>query len=219
MSRRFTNEEFFPIIVDTSKEDYVHLDLSINNPEFPVSILKDPLVMHERIQQYLVERGKRIAYGGYLEKRALYERSEHFKSVKDQRNIHLGVDFWCEEGATVCCPEQGRIHSFRYNDNFGDYGPTIILEHRDEIGSFYSLYGHLSLGSIEYLKKGDKVAKGGVLGQIGGYKVNGSYAPHLHFQLINDIENNQGDYPGVCAADKLAFYKQNCPDPLAFLGI
>lgn len=219
MYQRFANKEFLPIIKDTSREDYLPIDLSINNSEFPVSTLSDPRVMHERIQHYLNKRGKRVAYGGYLEKRALYERSDYFTSSQNQRNIHLGVDFWCDEGISVCCPEQGKIHSFNYNTNFGDYGPTIIIEHKDKIGVFYSLYGHLSRTSIQDLQKGSKVRKGDVVGQIGGSQVNGSYAPHLHFQLIIDMENKEGDYPGVCADDKEDFYKSNCPDPLAFLGM
>ena len=44
-------------------------------------------------------------------------------------------------------------------------------------------------------------------------KENGDYPPHLHFQIILDIENFYGDYPGVCSENDLKYYSQNCPDP------
>jgi hypothetical protein len=49
--------------------------------------------------------------------------------------------------------------------------------------------------------------------------INGDYAPHLHFQIIIDMENKKGDYPGVCSSKTLAFYLQNCPDPNLLLKI
>jgi hypothetical protein len=42
----------------------------------------------------------------------------------------------------------GTLHSFNFNAGFGDYGPTIILEHNVENQTFI-LYGHLSLDSLE----------------------------------------------------------------------
>jgi len=45
---------------------------------------------------------------------------------------------------------------------------------------------------------------------------NGGWPPHLHFQLIRDMQGFVGDYPGVCAKQDLTFYANNCPDPSAF---
>ena len=55
--------------------------------------------------------------------------------------------------------------------------------------------------------------QGEIIGGLGTAKVNGDYPPHLHFQIILDIENYQGDYPGVASLNTLAFYKTNCPNP------
>jgi len=30
---------------------------------------------------------------------------------------------------------------------------------------------------------------------------------------MKDIEDYEGDYPGVCSQNNLAFYSANCPDP------
>ena len=50
-------------------------------------------------------------------------------------------------------------------------------------------------------------------------EVNGDYPPHLHFQIINDLQGNFGDYLGVCSANELDFYKENCPDPNLILKL
>jgi murein DD-endopeptidase MepM/ murein hydrolase activator NlpD len=50
----------------------------------------------------------------------------------------------------------GRVHSFQNNDSLGNYGPTIILEHQVEDLTFYTLYGHLSLNSIDKIKIGQQ---------------------------------------------------------------
>ena len=43
--------------------------------------------------------------------------------------------------------------------------------------------------------------------------MNGDYAPHLHFQIIKNIADYEGDYPGVSSKNDLDFYSANCPDP------
>ena len=84
---------------------------------------------------------------------------------------------------------------------------------------FYTLYGHLSLESIQKLYKGQVMKKGEQIGTLGKVSVNGDYAPHLHFQIIKDIQDKEGDYPGVCSISSLSFYLSNCPDPNLLLKI
>ena len=111
------------------------------------------------------------------------------------------------------------IHSFQYNQNHGDYGPTIIVEH--EIGSdrFDTLYGHLSRESLNRLEPEMKVKAGDKIAELGTSRVNGDYAPHLHFQVIIDLEGKKGDYAGVCTQQEVSNYSKNCPNPLLLLGI
>jgi murein DD-endopeptidase MepM/ murein hydrolase activator NlpD len=80
------------------------------------------------------------------------------------------------------------------------------------------LYGHLSANSLSGLKVGMTFKAGQKLGKLGIFEENGGYAPHLHFQLIKNIGNWRGNYPGVCSVEDLNYYKENCPDPLEFLG-
>lgn len=174
--------------------------------------------MQKAIEKFVSDRGKSIAYGGYLEKRSLYQRSSHFQAGQQERNIHLGIDFWCEVHRGVCCPFDGVVHSFQINDHFGDYGPTIILEHTIHNEKFYALYGHLSRDSLTDKETGQRITKGDVFARVGDKDVNGHYAPHLHFQIIRDIQDYRGDYPGVCSSSELDYYKKNCPNPAKFIG-
>lgn len=175
----------------------------------------------EACQQYVTyvlhrEKGK-VAYGGYLEKRGLYGNSDRFLG-SEPRNIHLGTDFWCAAGTKVLAPLDGIIHSFANNTDFGNYGPTIVLTHEFEGNRFYSLFGHLSLDSLEGLYVGKTIHSGDTLAALGTPEVNIGYAPHLHFQLILNIGDYQGDYPGVCTKRDLRYFSANCPDPNLLLG-
>jgi murein DD-endopeptidase MepM/ murein hydrolase activator NlpD len=75
------------------------------------------------------------------------------------------------------------------------------------------------LESLDGKSEGQIVTKGAVLGQLGAPPVNGDYAPHLHFQVIGDLQGKKGDYPGVSSKNDLSFYKENCPDPNLLLKI
>ncbi|MEP6929983.1 MAG: peptidoglycan DD-metalloendopeptidase family protein, partial [Flavobacterium sp.] len=172
------------------------------------------------ISDCLKKNNAEIAFGGYIEGRNLYQRSSIFKDgASPERNIHIGLDLWGKVGTTIIAPLDGKIHSFKNNIGIGDYGPTIIMEHEVENEKFYTLYGHLSLESIENLTVGDIFKKGESFAAFGDSTVNGDYAPHLHFQIINNIENYNGDYPGVCNINDLNFYIENCPDPNLLLKI
>lgn len=217
LSRKFTS------IIDPSytKEEYIPLDLSVANTTLDVDLLTRPHDHHTFLKHFLKEHNAQVAYGGYLEQRPLYDRSEYFqaKDPKDKRNIHLGIDLWCEAGTQVVSPLAGEIHSFKNNKNFGDYGPTIIVKHTVENELFYTLYGHLSIASLEGKEKDQAVQAGEVIATLGVPEVNGDYAPHLHFQIILDMQGNQGDYPGVASQNTLSYYKTNCPDPNLLLKI
>jgi murein DD-endopeptidase MepM/ murein hydrolase activator NlpD len=213
-------EEFTPVVEGLRLKDYYQLDLSVENKELIEVDLGSAEKVENYIQSKLLENSKKVAFGGYLENRNLYRRSTYFKdSLDEDRNIHLGVDIWCDAGTAIYSPLPGKIHSFQDNQNFGDYGPTIILEHNFEDSTFYTLYGHLSNASLQQITKGQTIEKGETIGYLGLPVENGDYAPHLHFQIILDLENKNGDYPGVCAKSKLTFYSQNCPDPNLLLKI
>lgn len=209
-------------VIDASinHEDYIPLDLSSANDNLLKFDIKWAVSFEEYIENHLTSNNAKVAFGGYNEERNLYQRSTIFKDQEtEERNMHIGLDLWIKAGTPVLAALDGTVHSFNYNAGFGDYGPTILLEHQLESQTFYTLYGHLSLYSLENIKIGSVFKKGEQLASLGDASVNGDYSPHLHFQIIKNIADKFGDYPGVCSKNELAFYLENCPDPNLLLKI
>ncbi len=199
---------------------YTHLDLSVANKNLTSEICSKSDTLGAFISKYLNQRKAELAVGGYNEERAIYRRSEIFNdNQSDERNIHIGLDLWAPENTPVYAALDGTVHSFAYNEGKGNYGPTIILKHQIDNQEFYTLYGHLDLDCLKELKVGQAIKKGQKIGVLGDETVNGDYPAHLHFQIIEKIENNQGDYPGVCTKSEREFYLNNCPDPNLLLKI
>lgn len=194
-------------------------DCSADNSDLQGLNLRDTAAYEKYSKQFREKAGARAAVGGYLEKRVIYEPKALFKKEEEARNIHLGIDVSTDAGAALFAPLDGTIHSFANNDFEGDYGPCIILKHKIENTVFHTLYGHLSLDSLNGLWPGRKFEKGEYLARVGNFPANGDWPPHLHFQLVVDMQEKQGDYPGVCSASTLEFYKSNCPDPNLILQI
>jgi murein DD-endopeptidase MepM/ murein hydrolase activator NlpD len=203
-----------------SENKYIPLDLSVTNQSLEKESLSNANDFENFIERELAANQAKVAFGGYKEERYLYKRSTIFKDEEtEERNMHIGLDLWIEAGTAILAALDGKVHSFNFNAGFGDYGPTIILEHHIENQTFYTLYGHLSLDSLEDLEIGAIFKKGQQIALLGDATVNGDYSPHLHFQIIENIEDNFGDYPGVCTKSDLAFYLNNCPDPNLLLKI
>lgn len=198
-----------------SKDDYVPLDLSVTNDLLKHVDVSSSEKLEDYINSHIKTHKGKVAYGGYLETRNIYQRSTYFKDANPdtERNIHLGLDLWIVAGTPIYTPLDAEVHSFKNNTNFGDYGPTIILKHTIETLEFYTLYGHLSLVSVENLKVGQTFKQGDQIATLGDASVNGDYPPHLHFQIIKDMQDYVGDYPGVCSKLDLEVYEGNCPNP------
>jgi very-short-patch-repair endonuclease len=131
----------------------------------------------------------------------------------EPRRLHLGVDIWGPVDTPIYAPLEGAVHSFGFNDAYGDYGATLILQHEVNGLLFHTLYGHLSLKSIQDKQEGQEIEKGAWIASFGDIAENGNWPPHLHFQVILDMQGNKGDYPGVCRFSEREQYLNNCPDP------
>lgn len=210
-----------PILDDSiSLSKYTLLDLSVKNVALKELNMTDPVVCQSYINSVLKKNNAVVAYGGYLEQRGLYSNNTHFNGLgQELRNIHLGVDFWAKAGTKVLAPISGKVHSFKNNRIKGDYGPTIILSHSINDLEFYTLYGHLSLESLDGLYIGKEFPRGQSFAFLGTPEVNVNYAPHLHFQLIKDIETYKGNYIGVCTTKDKEYYTSNCPNPRLLLKV
>jgi len=202
---------------DLHRDNTLILDLSAANPKMKHLDYSNTHSLGKVIFEEMQKKGLRYAYGGYLEDREVYRRSPLFAGkAEEARSIHLGIDVWTAPGTPVYLPVDGKVHSFQNNDQFGDYGPTIIMAHELAGESFFTLYGHLSEASLENLREGMPMEKGTVLCHVGDAPVNGDWPPHLHFQVIADMQGLKGDFPGVSFVSEQRKFRKLCPDPGVF---
>ncbi|HRI22544.1 MAG TPA: peptidase M23, partial [Panacibacter sp.] len=68
-------------------------------------------------------------------------------------------------------------------------------------------------------KEGKYINRGEVFGHFGLPAENGQWPPHLHFQVIIELEWKRGDYPGVCKKSEREKYLGNCPNPDLILNM
>lgn len=189
------------------------LDLTAANPLLAGADLRDTATFDALVQQLLRQQQATVGLGGYLEDRIIYRRSPHFDAAAEKRSVHLGIDLWLPAQTPVLAPLPGQVHSFRDNTGFGDYGPTIILQHELAGQVFYTLYGHLSRASLAGLHPGQAIAPGQTFARVGPYPENGDWPAHLHFQVLTDLLGQEGDFPGVCTPAQQQRFARICPDP------
>jgi murein DD-endopeptidase MepM/ murein hydrolase activator NlpD len=206
----FHNFSFAPIVpFSLDRNDTLLLDLSVSNKELEQVNLWQTTAFNQWLKNLLHQHKKKTAIGGYLENRRIYQRSQHFEG----RSIHLGIDIWAEAGTPIFAPLEALVHSFQNNTAWSDYGPTIILEHSLSNQRFFTLYGHLSLESLEGLYEGKRIEKGEKIAEFGNYPINGDWSPHLHFQIILDLLGKKGDFFGVCTPQEQEVFAKICPNP------
>lgn len=214
---------FHPVVPFNPEQDnLLRMDFTSANKNINDDVLLNTEVFSNYIHELLVQKKCRYGIGGYNEHRTIYSRSNVFNagnSSEEPRRLHLGIDIWGKAGTPVFAPLEGIVHSFAFNNRFGDYGATIILQHQLNGESFYVLYGHLSLKDLNDLTVGKHVNRGEEFCHFGQPLENGGWPPHLHIQVITDMQGNFGDYPGVCRYSGREEYLKNCPDPDLILNM
>ena len=199
-------------------------DLSVGSPDMEnLDTLADAKDWSARLLGQMAETGAQLGVGRYDEARMCYTGDAFANSGgerPERRTVHLGVDLFLEAGSTILAPIPGTVHSFRDNADPLDYGPTIILEHEhDGRPPFYTLYGHLSRDSLDGLVPGAEIARGEKIGRLGDLDVNGGWPPHLHFQIITDMLDLEGTFPGVAAPSQREVWLSLSPDPSLLLDL
>ncbi|HVU56921.1 MAG TPA: peptidoglycan DD-metalloendopeptidase family protein [Puia sp.] len=211
---RAHGQDFHPVVPFDPVNDRLYpLDFTAGNKTLTPEQVADTESFAVWIKETLREHGARYGIGGYGEHRTLYARSKHFDTEEEPRRLHLGIDIWAPAGTKVMAPLDGIVHSFAFNNNDSDYGATLILTHHLEDIGFHILYGHLSLNSLKNRYEGQHISKGEVIGEFGMRFENGNWPPHLHIQVILDMEERKGDYPGVCKFSEKERWLEGCPDP------
>lgn len=201
--------------VDLNGAEVCRLDFTAQNPRVVTADMRDTPAFEALVAEMLAAQEAFIGVGGYLENRIIYRRSPGLfgDPALPARSLHLGVDVWVRAGTPVWTPLPAMVHSLADNDNFGDYGPTVILEHELDGTTFYTLYGHLARREVVLLRPGMLVEPGVTFAEVGPPPENGDWPPHLHFQIIADMQGLKGDFPGVALPAEREKWATLCPNP------
>ncbi|MBF4984831.1 peptidoglycan DD-metalloendopeptidase family protein [Nonlabens mediterrranea] len=205
-------------LIDPSvgSKGYFPINLSVENSFWDKNDVSDIAVFEKYLAEKRDEHQSYVAHGGYLEQRALYRKNVRFQSGIT-RDVHMGIDLWAPAGTSVHAVMDGVVHSFAHNDDAGNYGPTIILEHDWNGQKIYSLYGHLSTSDMAGWEVGFRFRESEKIATLGTAQENGGYSPHLHFQVMTDMRDYRGDFPGVAAQEELSSYENVILDPYPFI--
>ncbi|MDH4071600.1 MAG: peptidoglycan DD-metalloendopeptidase family protein [Gammaproteobacteria bacterium] len=155
-------------------------------------------VLGALIDKAMADAGTRFAFGRWAEPRELYANDSFASDGGEMRTIHMGIDLFCAAGTPVHAPLDGVVEVVANNEGALDYGPLVILRH--EASGFFTLYGHLSLDTLDEIAAGQPVRAGERIARVGAPPCNGNWPPHLHFQLINDLKGLGAGFPGVAPA-------------------
>ncbi len=208
---------------DLRREPFATLDLSVGSLSLGGGDRFTTGQVTALVAAKRAETGAAVLVGRYLEPRLLYGEAEFQDEGlerPERRTVHLGVDLFVEPGTPVRAPLEGRVVSVVDNAGAGNYGPTVILAHRagPDGPAFHTLYGHLSPSCLEALVPGQAVAPGEAIGAVGDTDRNGGWTPHLHLQVVLDLLDGTGDFPGVARPSDRDLYASLCPDPGLLLG-
>lgn len=195
------------------------LDLSADNRDLAGVDLTDTPAFAAWVEDRMAAASVPMAVGRYGEDRVVYRHSPLFDGEVQRRSIHLGMDLFAARDTAVHAPLDAVVHSTGDNCQVGDYGPTVVLEH--ELGGqrFWTLYGHLRRQDLPGLASGRRIPAGQAFAGLGNLHENGGWPPHLHFQVIAEIGDSRGDYPGVAAPSDREAWLARCPDPNLILRL
>jgi len=161
--------------------------------------------------------GTELAFGRYAEPRAFYRAANFTNDASGEpRTVHLGIDAFAQAGTTIFAPLDAEVVLVADNAAELDYGPLVILEHRDRGQRFFTLYGHLGIGVLTALSPGQRVKAGEAFATIGAPPSNGNWPPHLHLQIITDLLGLGADFPGVCSVKERERWLSLSPSPALF---
>jgi peptidoglycan LD-endopeptidase LytH len=205
-----------PIVSINQHDALFHIKLDRHNYNIPAHLLSANEDLEKWLADYCNKNNYAFAIGGYNEHRTAYTKSDIFLTDEEPRLLHIGLDVFNTVGTPIYLPIAGTLHSYANNSNFGDYGPTLIIQHNIDGFIFHTLYGHNSISDItiwEGFTTGQIIEAGTLIAHMGHVSENKGWAAHLHFQIIIDMEGKHGDYFGVCKFSERDRYLKNCPNP------
>lgn len=222
--QRWSNGKSFHSVVELTGRRVTRFDLSVGSLELGNnSNFHNLPAFSRRVRRLLEDKNADFGVGGYGEVRPVYTTDDFMAEGNEGprwRTTHLGVDVWGPAGTKVFAPLDGTIHSVGTDPTQGGYGAVIILRHAPEGGpEFFTLYGHLTVYSVQDKVPGTPVRSGDEIARFGNEAANGGWPPHLHFQVMLDTLGYAGDYAGVAFPGEAATWLDLCPSPYPFLDL
>ncbi|HOZ30038.1 MAG TPA: M23 family metallopeptidase [Bacteroidales bacterium] len=92
-------------------------------------------------------------------------------------HMHHGIDMVAPTGTPVYAAGDGTIEEIENNNTNSGYGNSILIDHG--VNGLSTRYAHLSK---IHVKKGQKVVRGQLIGEVGSTGL--STAPHLHYEIM-----------------------------------
>ncbi|MBT3243385.1 MAG: peptidoglycan DD-metalloendopeptidase family protein [Bacteroidetes bacterium] len=108
---------------------------------------------------------------------ARYTKSRLHPILKIYRP-HLGIDINAPQNTDVIVTDTGVVKDLKISRNRSGYGTWILIEHNNNIDSFYA---HLDKCLVQI---GDKIKRGQKIGEVGSTGM--VVSPHLHFEIRKD---------------------------------
>ena len=203
-------------VFDAALDDAPILDLSITGDHACDDPVQPDMADIERAVARLAAGDTRAVLGRYDEPRLVYGAPFYLSGIhgaSDRRTIHIAIDVFLPAGTPVHAPLAATVHTADVRDADYDYGGLVVLRHETPDGEpFFTLYGHLSHGSVRALQAGQPVAAGEAFARLGTPDENGGWPPHVHLQL--GVTDRPGaDWPGVVDPDARDDWCALFPDP------
>ena len=162
--------------IDKGILDGMQEKIDILPKEYLETIFAERLIEHGLSKYHWIN--KSFAYPVQFPNKS-YISSEfyHLRKFNGKIVYHGAIDIVCTNDYRVLASADGTIHHIGYNNILGKY---ILIKHFINNKYYITEYAHLENVNI-YVKKGQKVSKGDVLGLIGLTGNTDGY--HLHFSI------------------------------------
>ncbi len=184
--KKVCSTELYNKFLENMDENVELLDQEACDQSEDFQILWETLKEIKAIQQ--VTPSMRPLEGGWISSVFGFRQSP----FSDKQEFHSGVDIAAHKGTPVRATANGTVSFSGYK---GSYGKAVSIIHGFGI---LTRYGHLSVLNV---KKGQKVLRGEIIGEVGS--TGRSTGPHLHYEVrLNDIPVNPEKYMSEYLAAK-----------------
>jgi murein DD-endopeptidase MepM/ murein hydrolase activator NlpD len=93
---------------------------------------------------------------------------------------HRGIDIGAPQGMLIVSAVRGVVNAAHY-EPIGGYGVQIISKGKASKSQWLTYYGHMAVEP--FVREGEAVEPGTVLGVVGHTGGSGAFAPHCHFHV------------------------------------